>query len=221
MDHRLGHGVFELRNVSMWNCSTIRSSWALSCYKPTSSHCFSRIFPIPCGTQVSMINGSDTSRLCPGLRADACFTIQWGSWSPHSAVILPWAHGSSLLSFLVASCRNQGREETACVYLPYSAGTDWLGCPEPGDRKCFWIHQFRQASGWFCDDCLVWQWESPLCRFKTRATPHPCLHLTSKLFSASIGYFLTFQQKWPSSTSLSLSPQLVPVIRGRLGTVDG
>lgn len=66
MDHRLAHGVFELRNVSTWNCSTIRSPWALSCYKPASPHCFSRIFPIPCGTQVSMVNGSDISILCPG-----------------------------------------------------------------------------------------------------------------------------------------------------------
>lgn len=143
------------------------------------------------------------------------------TWSPHSVAILPWAHGSSLLSFHVASWRNQGREETACVwvYLLYTGGK-WLGCPDPGDWKCFWIHQFRQASGWFYDNYLVWQWESSLCRFKTWATPQPCLHLSQDIqaLSSIQMVLLDPQQKWPSSTILSLSLQLVPVT-GDIGWV--
>ena len=50
----------------MWNCSTIRSPWADSCYKWTSPRCFSRIFPVPCGTQVSLVDAAGTPRLCPG-----------------------------------------------------------------------------------------------------------------------------------------------------------
>lgn len=219
MDHWLAHGVFELRNVSTWNCSTIRSPWALSCYKPTSPHCFSRIFPVPCRAQASMLNGSDSSRRCPGWGQMPALVSSEDPGLPTALSSFP-EHMAALLSFCVASGRNQGREETACVwvYLPYTDGR-WLGCPDPGDWKCVWIHQLKQASGWFYDSCLVWQWESPLCRFKAWATPCPCLHLTLKLFSASLWYFLTLQQKGPSSTSLSLPPQLVPVIRGTLGMV--
>lgn len=66
MDHRLAHGRLELRNVRTWNCSTIRSPWADSCYQRTSPHCFSRIFPIPCGTQVSLVDAAGRSRLWLG-----------------------------------------------------------------------------------------------------------------------------------------------------------
>lgn len=223
MDHRLAHGRFESRNVSTWNCSTIRSPWADSCYKWTLPHCFSRIFPIPCGTQVSLVPGRCSWHIqtVSRLRADACSGTQWGSWPPHGSVkVLPWARGSSLLNFHVASCRNPGREETARVWLSlHYAARKWLGCSHPGDQKCFRIHQFRQASGWLYSDSLVLPWESPLSTFKTRATPHPWLHLTLKLFPQH-----PYGASWPSRSndllviSLPLPPRPLPVIRGRLAS---
>lgn len=133
------------------------------------------------------VDAAGTSRQCLG----------WGqlpalvSSEDPGLLTAPSGSGSELMAplcFCVASCRNPGREEIACVWhsLQYVAGKK-LGCPHPGDRKCFWIHQFRQASGWFYSHSLVWPWEPPLSRFKTPET-HLTLvcisHLSS--FTASI-----------------------------------
>lgn len=136
---------------------------------------FQGSFPFPVEHGLTLVCGrcSWYIQAVSRLRADACSSMQWESWPPHGSIkVLPWAHGRSLLNFQVDSCRNLDKEKTLCVWLTlqYAAGQQ-LGCPHPGDQKCFWIHQFRLASGLFYSGSLVWPWESPLSRFKTHE-PH-------------------------------------------------
>lgn len=225
MDHRLAHGVFELRNVSTWNCSTIRSPWALSYYKPTSPHCFSRIFPIPCGTQVPMVNGPGTSRLCPGQgqmpalvsTEDPDLPTALSSCPEHIAAFC------SVFMLLPAETR-AGRRQQVSEFISCThslLGSDWAALTQGTGSASGSTSWDRPQAG---SMATVW--------FDSESHPSACLkhkpHLalvcislkTSKLFPASLSSFLTFQQKLLSSASF-LPLQPVPLTGGRLGTVGG
>lgn len=149
MDHRLAHGRFQLRNVSTWNCSTIRSPWADSCFKRASPSSFPRIFPTPCGIQVSLFPGRCSWHIQAGsrLRTDVC------NEDPGLLAALP----RSCLEHMAALCSvsmlfpiepGAGRRQRGADFpsLQQAAGKR-LGCPHPGDRKLFWIHQFKTGLG--------------------------------------------------------------------------
>lgn len=199
MDHRLAHGRFESRNVSTCNCSTIRSPWAESCYKRTLPCCFSRIFPIPCGTQVSLVPGRCSWHIqpVPRLRADACSGMQSGSRPLHGSIKVLPEHMAALCSISMLLPAETWAGKRQCL-------SDFPSITQLGSSWASLTQGIRSASGFTsldrpqaCSTEIVWFDHESHPSLGSKHTSHALPLFASHievLSTASIWSFLTFQK---------------------------
>lgn len=227
MDHLLARGRFESRNVSMCNCSTIRSPWAESCYKRTLPVGFQGSFPFPVEYRCpwSLVDAVGTSNLCLGwgqMPALVCsqdpglFMAPSRSCPEHTAslcsisMLLPaetWAGKRQHLSDFPSITQLQSSQASLTQGIRSASGFTSLDRPQDCSTAIVWFdHESHPSLG---------------SKHTSHALPLFASHI-KVLSTASLWCFLTFQKQWPSSNQ-PFSPSRVVTCNlrqiGKWGTV--